>query len=58
MKNKRIEHDVTIYERSNIFEFDNGIMMHYYPQRVVDILKEQGGGSGWQLFGIGDWSWI
>ena len=41
MKN-RIEHDVTVYEKSNRYEFDNSIMMHYYPKRIVDILKEQG----------------
>mgnify|MGYP000082841119 CR=1 FL=1 len=40
MKN-RIEQDVTIYEKSNIYEYDNSIMMHYYPKRIVEILKTQ-----------------
>lgn len=42
MKNNRIEHDVKIYEKSNIFKFDNSIIMHCYPKRIVDMLKEQG----------------
>lgn len=41
MKNK-ISHDIKIYDKSNIFEFDNSIMMHYYPKRILEILKEQG----------------
>lgn len=41
MKN-RIEQDMTVYDKSNIYEFDNSIMMHYYPKRIVEILEEQG----------------
>lgn len=37
-----IEHDITVYDKSNIYEFDNSIMMHYYPKRIMEILKEQG----------------
>lgn len=42
--NNKIEQDITIYNRDNIYEFDNSIMMHYYPERVVQ-LWEQGGGD-------------
>lgn len=37
----KIDQDVTVYDKSNIYEYDNSIMMHYYPQRIVEILKEQ-----------------
>lgn len=35
-----IEHDITVYNKSNLYEFDNSIMIHYYPKRIIEILEE------------------
>lgn len=41
MKTNKIEQDITIYDTNNIYEFDNSIMMHYYPKRILEIRKEE-----------------
>lgn len=33
-----ITHNIEVYDRRNIYEFDNSLMMHYYPERIIKIL--------------------
>ena len=36
-----ITHNIEVYDRRNIYEFDNSLMIHYYPEPIIKIL---GGG--------------
>jgi len=36
-----IDQDVSIYYKSNIYEFDNNIMMDYYPRRIMELAGSQ-----------------
>ena len=38
-----ISHDIKVYEKDNIYEFDNNIMLHYYPKRIKEILGDKRG---------------
>lgn len=33
-----INQDVSIYSKGNIYEFDNNIMMNYYPRRIIELV--------------------
>lgn len=37
-----IEQDINIYMKSNIYEFDNNIMMNYYPGRIIELAGNEG----------------
>ncbi len=36
-----MEQDLDVYKESNIYEYDNNIMMHYYPQRVISLTNSR-----------------
>ena len=31
---------LSVYTEQNIYDFDNRIMLHYYPRRIMELLKE------------------
>lgn len=33
-----MEHDIEVYGEDNVYEYDNNIMMHYYPKRIIQLL--------------------
>ena len=39
-RKEMIDQDVSIYYKSNIYGFDNNIMMDYYPRRVMELAGE------------------
>lgn len=43
MNRDGIEQDITIYDKSNLYEFDNSIMMHYYPERIIEVWEQNSG---------------
>lgn len=40
-KAKMIDQDISIYYEGNIYEFDNNIMMDYYPKRIIELVGDQ-----------------
>lgn len=39
---KEINQNKEAYQKNNLFDFDNSLVLHYYPQRIVDILSMRG----------------
>lgn len=38
MIKRTIDHDIEIYNKNNIYEFDNSLILQYYPRRIMELL--------------------
>lgn len=38
---RMMKQDIRVYEKSNIYDFDNSIMMHYYPNRILQLTNQK-----------------
>ena len=36
-----IEQKIEVYDKSNIYEFDNNNMLHYYPKRIMELIESK-----------------
>ena len=49
-----IDQNIAVYEKNNIYEFDNNIILHEYPRRIAEILiKEEAAAQSCLELGIG-----
>lgn len=48
-----IEQDVKVYEKENIYELDNRIMICDYAERIVEKVRKRNNASGFRVLDLG-----
>lgn len=48
-----IHQNIAVYEKNNIYEFDNNIILHEYPRRIAEIIYDEGEAQNCLELGIG-----